>query len=84
MPNSKQAKKRMVNDQERRAANRSVASRMRSAVKKVLTAPTADDAKKALPEAIKRVDKAAKRSVIHGNAAARKKRQLARAVQSKS
>lgn len=84
MPNSKQAKKRMDQDQERRAANRSVATRMRSAVKKVMAAPSADEAEKALPEAIKRVDKAAKRSIIHANAAARKKSQLAKAVKAKS
>ena len=34
----------------------------------------------ALPEAVKRVDKAAKRNIIHANAAARKKSQLARAA----
>lgn len=84
MPNSKQAKKRMVQDQDRRAANRSVASRMRTAVKKVMAAPSAEEAEKALPEAIKRVDKAAKRNVIHANAAARKKRQLTKAAQAKS
>ena len=84
MPNTKQAKKRMAQDDRRRLANKAVASRMKSAVKNVLQAESADDAKKALPEAMKRVDKAAKKGVLHDNAAARQKSRLARAVDSKS
>jgi len=80
MPNSKQAKKRMNQDVERGAANKVVRSRMRSAMKKVLQAESLEEARKAVPEATKRVDKAAKKNVIHANAAARKKAQLARAT----
>lgn len=39
-----------------------------------------EEAQKLLPEAYKAVDKAAKRNLIHKNAAARKKSQLAKAV----
>jgi ribosomal protein S20 len=56
---------------------------MRSAMKRVLRATTPDEASQALPEAFKRVDKAAKRKVIHDNAAARFKRQLSLAARTK-
>ncbi|MCZ6596109.1 MAG: 30S ribosomal protein S20 [Planctomycetota bacterium] len=80
MPNNKQAKKRMNQDVERSAANKVVRSRMRSAMKKVLQAESLEEARKAVPEATKRVDKAAKKNIIHANSAARKKAQLARAT----
>jgi len=53
---------------------------MRSAVKRVLNAESSDAAKAALPEAMKRVDKAAKNNLIHANAAARVKSQISRAA----
>ncbi len=80
MPNNKQAKKRMNQDVERSAANKVVRSRMRSAMKQVLQAESLEEARKAVPEATKRVDKAAKKNIIHANSAARKKAQLARAT----
>jgi small subunit ribosomal protein S20 len=75
MPNTKQAKKRMVTDDARRMANKTVRSSMRSAVKRVL-----EEAKAGMSEAFKRVDKAAKKNIIHDNAAARTKSQLSRHV----
>ena len=80
MPNTKQAKKRMHTDDVRRMRNKTVRSSMRTAVKKVLQAENAEVALAALPEAFKKVDKAAKTNVIHDNAAARKKSQLQRHV----
>ncbi|MEM6672514.1 MAG: 30S ribosomal protein S20 [Planctomycetota bacterium] len=80
MPNTKQAKKRMKTDDDRRMRNKTVRSSMKTAVKKVLQADSAEAAATALPEAFKRVDKAAKKNVIHDNAAARKKAQLQRHV----
>lgn len=77
MPNTKQAKKRMRQDEERRIANKTISSAMKSAMKKVTQAETPEAAKAALPEAMKKVDKAAKANLIHSNAAARKKSQLA-------
>lgn len=53
---------------------------MRSAVKCVLNAESSEAARAALPEAMKRVDKAAKNNLIHANAAARVKSQLSRAA----
>lgn len=78
MPNTGQAKKRMRQDEERRLQNKSIRTMMRSAMKKVLQAPSTADANAALPYAMKRIDKAAKTHVIHDNAAARYKSRLAR------
>jgi len=83
MPNSKQAAKRMRQNEKSRLENKQVRSAMRSAVKKVLQAPTPEEAEKNLPQAMKKVDKAAKKRVIHANAAARKKSQLSRAAAKK-
>ena len=84
MPASKQAKKNVVQNDKRRMANKTVRSAMRSAEKRVLEAETADEAKAALSLAIKRVDKAAKKGIVHANNAARKKSRLARAAAAKS
>ena len=80
MPNSKQGAKRLRQDEVRRVRNKSTRTAMRSAVKKVLTAETKEEAASALPLAMKKVDKAAKSSVVHKNAAARIKSRLARSV----
>ena len=80
MAHSKQAEKRNRQNIRAREANKSIHTSMRSAMRKVLRAQDAASAKKNLPEAMKHVDKAAKRRVIHKNAAARFKSQLARAV----
>ena len=80
MPNTKQSKKRMITDDERRLRNKTARSAMRTAVKNVMAAETADAAAEILPLAVKRVDKCAKKNIIHENAAARKKSQLQRHV----
>ena len=84
MPNTKQAKKRMKTDDDRRMHNKTVRSAMRTAVKNVLQSENADEAKAAMPTAMKRVDKPAKKNIIHDNAAARKKSQLQAHVDSLS
>ena len=61
-----------------------VSSKMRTLVKRVMTAAESGDkatAEGTLALAIQAVDKAAKTNVIHKNAAARKVSQLTRAVQ---
>ena len=80
MAHSKQAEKRNRQNIRAREANKATHSAMRSAMRKVLRANDVDSAKKSLPEAMKRVDKAAKGHVIHKNAAARYKSHLSRAV----
>ena len=80
MPNTKQATKIVKRDELRRAQNKSITSAMRTAVKRVLQAESPEAARKALPDAMKKVDKAAKKSLIHANAAARVKGQSSRAA----
>ena len=81
MPNTKQAAKIVKRDEIRRLHNKAITSAMRTAVKFVLNAESPEAAKKALPDAMKKVDKAAKKNLIHANAAARVKGQLSRAAQ---
>ena len=81
MPNNKQATKIVKRDEVRRLHNKAITSAMRTAVKFVLDAESPEAAKKALPDAMKKVDKAAKKNLIHANAAARVKGQLSRAAQ---
>ncbi len=83
MPNSKQAKKRLVQDEGRRQRNKAARSGMKSAVKKVIDAKDASEAEAAMPEAMKRIDKALKHNIIHENAAARTKSRVTRAKNAK-
>ncbi len=83
MPHSRSSKKRVRQNEKRRVANRIVQGAMRTAEKDVLSLLAegkAADAQKALPEAFKRLDKAAKRHVIHANTAANHKRKLSHRV----
>lgn len=80
MPNSKQAKKRLKQDEKRRLHNKAMKSSMRTAMKRVLQASTPEEASAAVPLAMKSIDKAAKRHVIHANAAARYKSRMSRAA----
>ncbi len=83
MPNSKQSIKRMKTDEKRRMLNKTLATQMKTAVKKVVSSEDAATAAAALPIAMKKIDKAAKANVIHDNTAARKKAQLAKIVKAK-
>jgi len=81
MPNSKQASKRLRQDEKRKVLNRAAFSRMKTTTKKTLASieeGNAAQAKEDLRLAMKRIDKAAKKNVIHKNTAARKKSLLAR------
>ncbi|MDA1265565.1 MAG: 30S ribosomal protein S20 [Planctomycetota bacterium] len=80
MPNTEQSKKRMRQNEKARQSNKIKNSLMKTAVKKVMNAGDEAAAKAALPEAMKRIDKCAKHNIIHDNAAARKKAQLAKHV----
>ncbi|EKN64221.1 SSU ribosomal protein S20P [Schinkia azotoformans MEV2011] len=81
MPNIKSAIKRVKVNEGRRAQNISVKSDMRTAVKKVETLVVNNDvetAKSALITATKKLDKAARKGLIHKNTAARQKSRLAK------
>ena len=80
MAHSKQANKRIRTNEKSRQENKVVTSSMRTAVKRVGKAASADEANASLPTAMKKIDKAAKKGILHKNAAARKKSRLQRAV----
>jgi small subunit ribosomal protein S20 len=61
----------------RTAQNRTQRSRLRSALKKVRTA-TGEAVESAYAEAVKLLDRAGRKSLIHKNAAARQKSRLAK------
>ena len=85
MANIKSAKKRILVTQTRTARNKSIRSRVKTAIKKVETAIEAKDAETAkaqLPKAISEIEKAATKGVYHKNNAARKVSRLSRAVNS--
>jgi small subunit ribosomal protein S20 len=81
MANIRSQIKRNRTNERRRQRNRAVKSELRTRVKTALT--TAGDegtGDEALRLALKKIDKAASKGVIHKNAAARRKSRLARAV----
>ena len=83
MPNNAQQKKRLRQDEKRRARNRWEKTRLRSQLKKTLTAIDAGNKEQALQEfqvAAQYLDKASKRGVIHDNQAARRKSRLQKKI----
>lgn len=86
MPHSRSSKKRVRQTKKRTAANRVVRGGVRAVEKDFLALVASgkkDEAQKLLPEAYARLDKAAKRGVIHANTAANHKARLARKVAKK-
>ena len=76
MPHSRSAKKRMRQNVKARDNNRSKASAMKTAIRRVDEAVASGDGeavKTAVATAYKRIDKAAKDNVIHANTAGRRK-----------
>lgn len=80
MPRTKSAKKALRQTKHRTEQNRSQRSRVRSAVKAVRVAQTAEGRKAALASAERVLDRAGRKGLIHPNAAARLKRRLSKAV----
>lgn len=77
------AEKQMRQSVKRRARNRKNVSQLKTQVKKLRAAIATGDAeaaKKLLPETVGEIDKAAKKGVLHDNAAARNKSRLTRGV----
>lgn len=77
MANTKSAMKRIRQSERRRLRNRAMRSKLRGAIK---TARSAEGATKpaAIFEAIRALDKAVSKGLVHRNTAARKKSALAR------
>jgi len=88
MPNNKSAKKRVRQDAKKRLLNRTKASAVRTAMRRVREVAEGGDAQAlqvAVSHAYRRIDKAAKTNVMHANTAARRKALVARqAAASKS
>lgn len=82
MANTRSAKKRIKTNLKRRLRNRGVRSEIRSSVKTARAAVTdkTPQAKEAVLAAIRILDRAVSRGIIHRNTAARKKSALARSV----
>lgn len=78
MPNIKSAIKRVKTSEKANAHNSQLKSTMRTAVKKAETAVlnNEENAKALLDTAIKQLDKAASKGLIHKNKASRKKSRL--------
>lgn len=83
MPNIKSAKKRVKTDAVKRVNNNDLISSMRTAAKKVrkdIKDGNMDQAEKDIKTANKKIDKAAKKGLIHKNKAARDKSKLQKAL----
>ena len=79
MPRIQSAKKRMRQAKTHTALNRTQRSQLRTVIKKVRGAAAAD-AQAAYDEAVKVIDRAGRKRLIHPNAAARQKSRLAKLV----
>ena len=79
MPRIKSAKKRMRQAASATARNRTQRSQLRSAIKKVRSA-AAGEAAEAYAAAVRLLDRAGRKNLIHRNTAARQKSRLAKLV----
>lgn len=82
MPTIKSAEKRLRQSEKRRERNKSVRSRIRTGIRKLMETESREEAEEALSELYALLDRAAAKNVMHPNKAARKKSQLARHVES--
>ena len=83
MPNIKSSIRSVKTDAERRAANGPVKATLRTASRKVLAVAAEgnkEEAQASLVSATGLLDKAARKGIVHKNAAARKKSRLAKKV----
>ncbi len=84
MANTRSSKKRLRQTVTRTQRNRTQRSALRSAVRKVRAATSAADARAALRQAERLIDRAARKRLIHPNTAARQKTRLHKLVGQKS
>ncbi len=83
MPNSRSAKKRMRQGEDRRLRNKTQRSALRTVVKRARTAGAGAEAQKAFRNAEQLLDRAARKRLIHPSAAARTKARLRKLIQTK-
>jgi len=85
MPRRKSSLKRRRADKKRRLRNLRVKNDLKKAVKKfqaLLSAKSFDEAKSLLVKVFSKLDKAAKKGIIHKNASSRKKSRLTKRIAS--
>ncbi|MFT5269216.1 MAG: small subunit ribosomal protein S20 [Acidimicrobiales bacterium] len=80
MANIKSAVKRARQNEKRALANKGVRTRMRTYTKKALESAGSDSSAEDLRVAIRHIDKAANKGIIHKNTASRKKSRLTNRV----
>ncbi len=83
MPNIKSAKKRVLVTKAKTLQNKMFKSELKTDIKKYQAAIAAGDtalAQETYKAAVKKIDQAAARNIIHKNAAARKKSQFTKAL----
>lgn len=83
MPNIKSAKKRVLVNQTKAMQNKMFRTAMKTDIKKYQAAVAAGDtalAQETYKAAVKKIDQAAARGIIHKNAAARKKSQFTKTL----
>ncbi|MBQ8331032.1 MAG: 30S ribosomal protein S20 [Clostridia bacterium] len=83
MPNIKSAKKRVLVNQTKAMQNKMFRTQLKTDMKKYQAAVAAGDAalaQETYKAAVKKIDQAAARGIIHKNAAARKKSQFTKAL----
>jgi small subunit ribosomal protein S20 len=78
--NIKSQKKRNITNAKRAERNKAVRSELKTRVKRATTTVGTDDNVEAVRVAVKRIDMAAAKGIIHRNAAARKKSRLMKKV----
>jgi len=83
VPRIRSAAKRMRQARARATLNRTQRSQLRTALKKVRSATGAAEAQAAYADAVKLLDRAGQKNIIHKNAAARQKSRLAKLVAAK-
>lgn len=83
MANSNSAKKRIRQNERRQERNRHQKSRLKTAIKNVMTADDGEKATDAYRQASALLDRFSARNLLHRNKAARKKSQLSRIVKEK-
>lgn len=80
MANIKSQKKRNITNEKARVANKAVRSELKTRTKAAVAAAGTEGSTDALKLAVKKLDKAATKGVIHKNAAARRKSRLMKRV----
>ena len=81
MANIKSQKKRILTNAKSAERNKAVRAEVKTRVKAAQAAAGTDNETEALRLAVKRIDKAAQKGVMHKNAAARKKSRLMKQLQ---